>query len=325
MLKNRLLYLAALAGIAAFHTYYTGWFSWYLLLLTLCLPPFSFLCSLPAMRRLSLSAEMPDTCVRGEAACVHFSCACGSRLPAPVFSFQFLAADRMTGELARRKLVLADGLRDQLSLPTAHCGAFACTLEKGRVYDYLGLFSLRLRLPELPVLYVAPKAAPPDPLPNLSQFQSRSYRPKKGGGFSEIHDMREYRPGDSMRDIHWKLSAKTDKLIVREAQEPDRGQVLLTFDLSGTRQQLDETFDTLFWLSRWLLAHEVSHSVCWLDPGSFEPMGAVITKEDELKELLRTLFGTRLQDGTPSIAEHPFPRADWRYHVRPAGQEVTAS
>ena len=129
----------------------------------------------------------------------------------------------------------------------------------------------------------------------------------------------------TMRDIHWKLSAKTDKLIVREAQEPDRGQVLLTFDLSGSRQQLDETFDTLFWLSRWLLAHEVAHSVCWLDPGSFEPMGAAITKEEELQELLRGLFDTRLQDGTPSIAEHPFPRADWRYHIRPAGQEVTAS
>ena len=31
MCKNRLMYLASLAGVLIFHTYYTGWFSWYLL------------------------------------------------------------------------------------------------------------------------------------------------------------------------------------------------------------------------------------------------------------------------------------------------------
>ena len=34
MCKNRLMYLASLAGVLIFHTYYTGWFSWYLLMLT---------------------------------------------------------------------------------------------------------------------------------------------------------------------------------------------------------------------------------------------------------------------------------------------------
>jgi uncharacterized protein (DUF58 family) len=301
MLKNRLYYLAGLAGVLAFHSYYTGWFSWYLLLLTLCLPAFSLLCSLPAMRKVRLEAEMPDSCVRGEPANVRFFCAGRSRLPIPLFSFQFEAADQMTGEIARRHLLLADGLNDSLALPTEHCGAFACTLQKGRVYDYLCLFSLRLRVPALPELLVLPKAAPPDPLPNLSQFQSRSYKPKRGGGFSEIHDMREYRPGDSMRDIHWKLSAKTDKLIVREPQEPDRGQVLLTLDLAGAKDSLDETLDTLLWLSRWLLEHEVSHSVCWLDPTDFEPSGVFVTKEDELKELIKQLLKTRLQEGTLSF------------------------
>ena len=71
-----------------------------------------------------------------------------------------------------------------------------------------------------------------------------------GGGFSEIHDLREYRPGDSLHEIHWKLSAKTDKLIVREAEEPDLGLVVLSFDFSGTRTQLDSTLRQLLWLQR---------------------------------------------------------------------------
>jgi len=284
----------------------------------LCLPLLSLLCSLPAMRKLRLSAALPERCRRGERAGVRFSCVSKSRMPVPPYSFWFLAVNRMTGEQKRQKLLLADRQTGEVPLPTEHCAAFACSLQRGRVYDYLGLFSLQLRLQELGDFFVEPVSRAPDPLPSLSQFQSRSCRPKKGGGFSEIHDMREYQPGDSMRDIHWKLSAKTDKLIVREPQEPERGTVLVTLDLAGTPAQLDETFDTLSWLSGWLLEHEVSHSVCWTDPVSFEPESAVIAADEELKKLLRKMMKTRLQEGTPSISGRSFPHADWRYHIRPA-------
>ena len=324
MLKNRLIYLALLAGIFVFYIYYVGWFSWYLLLLTLCMPVLSLLLSLPGMRGLSLSAQMPERCERGDSAAVHISRTSRSWLPTPLYSFRLTVTDRMSGEENVHRILLSDGQAGEAGLPAEHCGFYSCQLKRGRVYDYLGLFSFRLKLPELPDFWVEPKPHPPAELPNLSQFQSRSYRPKRGGGFSEIHDMREYLPGDSMRDIHWKLSAKTDKLIVREPQEPNRGMVLLSLDLAGTRDQLDETFDLLVWLSTWLLNHETAHSVCWLNPESFEPEGAAIASEEDLRELLRTLMKTRLGQDTPSISERPFPHADWRYHIRPSRQEAAS-
>ena len=58
MCKNRLMYLASLAGVLIFHTYYTGWFSWYLLMLTVTLPWFSLLCSLSPMLRLRIAAPV---------------------------------------------------------------------------------------------------------------------------------------------------------------------------------------------------------------------------------------------------------------------------
>lgn len=39
---------------------------------------------------------------------------------------------------------------------------------------------------------------------------------RQGNHFSEISGIREYIPGDSMRDIHWKLSAKKEKLMAKE-------------------------------------------------------------------------------------------------------------
>ena len=37
-----------------------------------------------------------------------------------------------------------------------------------------------------------------------------------GTDVSQIFDVREYRPGDRLQRIHWKLSAKSDGLLVRE-------------------------------------------------------------------------------------------------------------
>lgn len=39
---------------------------------------------------------------------------------------------------------------------------------------------------------------------------------RQGNHFSEVSGIREYISGDSMRDIHWKLSAKKEKLMVKE-------------------------------------------------------------------------------------------------------------
>lgn len=60
---------------------------------------------------------------------------------------------------------------------------------------------------------------------------SESYSPdKKGNDYSETFQLREYVPGDSIKQIHWKLSEKLDKLIVREASLPVQKSTLVFWD-----------------------------------------------------------------------------------------------
>lgn len=54
---------------------------------------------------------------------------------------------------------------------------------------------------------------------------------RRGGDPSEIFDIREYAPGDDVRAIHWKLSSKTDTLMLKEASEPLHYDVVLLPDL----------------------------------------------------------------------------------------------
>ena len=299
-----------------FHAYYFGWYSWFLLVLMVLLPGFSFLVSLPAMLRVRLSLAVPERCVRGEPAYVTLRAANGF-LPLPQCRFRLKLQSVMTGETVVLKQQAPGQDSWYLPVSTAHCGVLRCTTEKGRVYDYLGLFCLPVRESPTVEMMVVPEAVEPEKLPNLTHFLARRRKPKAGGGFSEEHELRDYRPGDNLRDIHWKLSVKTDRMILREAQEPVREMTLLTLDLCGSAELVDRTLEQLMWLSQWLLDHDTEHHVMWIDPADCQMASALIRSAEDLEEILCRMLRSTLRDDTPSIALRRFERASWRYHIRP--------
>lgn len=312
--KNWLLYLLALAGSVVFHAFYFGWYSWFLLLLAVCLPLFSLVVSILAMVRIRLDLEAPLRCMRGEPVYVTLRVGNGF-LPVPRCRFSLVVQSVMSG----KEIVLKQQVSGQDSwyvpLDTTHSGLLRCRVEKTRVYDYLGLFFLPVRKPSAVEVLVQPRAVQPEKLPNLRHFLVRRRQPKPGGGFSEEYEMRDYRPGDSMRDIHWKLSVKTDRTIVREAQEPVRGSPLLTFDLKGPENRVDEMLERLLWLSQWLLEHDTPHRLVWIDPTDCRLAMAPVETEEALHTLLERLLRTPLREDIPSIAGRRFSTASWRCHV----------
>lgn len=316
MLRNWLVYLLGLAGALVFHIYYFGWYSWFVLVLAVALPWFSLLVSLLAMLRTRLRMDAPALLTRNEAAYVTLRAGNGF-LPQPLCRFRLTITAVMTGE--RRSLRQSTQSQGSWYVPldTSHAGAYLCKVEKARVYDYLGLFRLPVRAPAPVETVIRPVPREPARLPNLRHFLVRQLKPKPGGGFSEEHELRDYRPGDSMREIHWKLSVKTDRTIVREAQEPVRGLTLLTFDLRGTPGRVDATLEELLWLSQWLLDHDTPHQILWIDPTDCETATAPIDAPADLEALLSRLLRTPLRPDTPSLEGRTFPRATWRCHISP--------
>ena len=86
----------------------------------------------------------------------------------------------------------------------------------------------------------------------------------KGNLSSDIKEIREYRPGDRLQRIHWKLSAKTGKLIFREAMEPVRHRIVLTLDLCGDHQTLNRKLGRLLWLGNTLTEKQISFEIAAL-------------------------------------------------------------
>jgi len=58
-----------------------------------------------------------------------------------------------------------------------------------------------------------------------------------------FHAIREYAPGDGQRNIHWKSTAKTGKLMVRQFEESRRSRLAIILSLNTAEYGSDEEFE----------------------------------------------------------------------------------
>lgn len=278
-----------------------------LLLLVLILPWLSLLLSLPAMLTVKASLRCPER-VRQDMP-VRTALKLESFFPTTPVRCTIRLVNHLTGE----SYLGQPGER----IPTDHCGMLTVSYPHMYVYDYLGLFSRRLKREETCTVYVEPKPVPTRHTPEFTGKGSGMLRPKPGGGFSEVHDLRLYRPGDDLRQIHWKMSAKTGKLIYREPMEPVRKGYLLTLTLSGTPQVLDRKLGQILWLSQSLLEKQLAHEIC-CETGS-GPVRFGVTDPATLEAGLHRLLAAPRAEG--ELTGDP-GNVLWNYHVGGGADEA---
>lgn len=250
MWKRRILYLAALLWCLVFYGFYREWFSWVLLVTVALLPWFSLLLSLPAFLTVKAAVRCPKTVRLQVPARSSLQLDCRFPLP-PVF-----CRIRLHNSLTDARFI---GTPGEL-IPSEHCGCMHIQVEQLYLCDYLGLFRRQLPKQEPLCVFIRPKPLR-CPLPERDANQTvRSWKPKPGG-FSENHDLRLYRPGDELHGIHWKMTAKTGKLIYREPIEPAQKSGLLHLTLCGDGNLLDKKLGQLSWLSQQLLAENAPHEI----------------------------------------------------------------
>ena len=302
MTGRRITYLLSLLVCWIFFTAYRLWFSWFALMAIMLLPLFSLTISLPAMLTARLEIDNPPVIYLGtqqELVLLYGS----RRMPTPPWRCKIRIDHSMTGRSFTTKEVEA--------LPTGHCGQVICTVRRAWVYDYLGLIGIPMRHNRVCRSLVRPTALHPGRIPDPENHRTTAWRPKPGGGFAENHELRLYRPGDSVQQIHWKLSAKTGQLILREPMEPIRGRLLLRLDLTGDAAILDEKLGKLLWISNFLLEKELPFQLQCLTGNGVEAFS--ISNQTELWKAIDALLRSpKAQSG--SLRNMP-ERAAWQYHI----------
>ena len=319
---NRFVYILALVGALLYHAISKLWISWYLLVIIVCLPILSILLSLLPMIREKPVITAPGDVRRGDSAGV--SCRCGRKAPLrypPLCVLRLRVAYPGSDESRLYNVELSAGVSQRVAINTVHCTAVSVACEKAFVYDYLGLLRLRKRLPGGCTVLVRPIPEQPSEYKKAEGASALSYKPKPGGGFAEQYELREYRDGDSLRDVHWKLTAKTDRLIVREPQIADIRRAVVTLDVMPSLRDNDRVLDHLQYVSEMLEGRGVPHEVHWLDESESE-QSATVADAKSRDEMLRRLLCARPPESGASLADKPYENADIRLHLSSDRTEV---
>lgn len=174
-----------------------------------------------------------------------------------------------------------------------------CRIEVSKVvyYDFLHIFNGSKKGKEGVSVFVLPRIYPvameiQSAFRYFGDDSGLYYEDEEGSDPSEVLEIREYRSGDRLQKIHWKLSQRTDTLMVKEYSEPIGFAVVFLLDTSRFYEAYLETFMSI---SMEMCQEKCLHYICYMDAG-----GALIRKpvvrEEGLYLFLQSLMGTDAQN-----------------------------
>lgn len=276
-------YIVLLAAIGVFHILYKGDLSFIILVFLLTMPAvlFVILCIQTKLLRVKVicAAALSE---RGRTVTLKVTLRNRSLLPMaacrvavrykPVFSAENLPEEvcGMTVPLNPRGMGTVS-----VNLTPEHCGAVEVWVKSVRVSDLLGLTFLCKRVGYRDKIAILPEAFPMN-----AEFESKTAsgeetcvfsEAKPGDDPSEIFMLREYRDGDRLNRIHWKLSSRSDNFIVKELSLPVNSRILVLCDFSAcdTPAHTDAVLDTAMTLCSFLVRSGIeSVLAAALDDGS---------------------------------------------------------
>ena len=125
-------------------------------------------------------------------------------------------------------------------------GAYDIGVSDLYIYDLFHFFSYRVELNLFRQIFVLPRQLimPGSSFGEVSVENTDSVVRRIGSDNTETADIRAYVMGDSLRSIHWKLSGKTEELMVRQYSQNSENQTLIICDTAARFERGGEKFDT---------------------------------------------------------------------------------
>lgn len=227
----KLLYLLLIGVVYLFSILYLPEFSVYLLITMLVIPIGFFAAAHITGKKLTVQITAPSVPVHPGASCV---CTLllrnATRLPVGTVRLQLLAENivLLDGVMQEFQTAVPAGGTAQLSVSIVpeHCGKIQLTVTKLRVFDFIHLFSHQKTVNDTDTFLVLP-AVPEPTETELKFFEENAVQMQPTMEPEEFLGVREYRNGDRMRSIHWKLSSRFPEPVVREYGIPVKTPVVV--------------------------------------------------------------------------------------------------
>lgn len=319
MAKYRIFYGLVLAGSILFYIFYTAYLSALVLLMVFVAPLLSLLLTLPACFFIRARIRLEkDAAERDEPVPVIVEVENRWVLPCPLVQvrlrcvnhlgqgpdssvFSPLELTESTEVAPRSRAVL------RRSLVSRWCGQVEVLGAKVRLADPLRLFRLPVAkikesqqveiLPQLREIGVFPVEGSEAP-------ESERYSPyRPGDDPGEVFQVREFREGDSLRRVHWKLSQRMETWMVRDFSQPmEYGLYLLPEPGENPQpEEMNRMMEAFASLSVSMIQQGCIHRVGWMQEDSLH--WEDLEDLDSFIAVLGSILSLGKKEGRPALKE----------------------
>ena len=311
------LYFVLLIASGFFYILYEHAFSFYLFAFLLITPVILFIMTLYTARRIKISFENRITTAgRSAKLPIMVTVSNSSGLPCPNLMIEIEYCNLLDGKKSIMKINTPvfphETQQMTLTVSGVHCGTVNFRLKRCIISDMLKLFTLKtgtnstVNAKNSCTLTILPEHIPlENNIANYSDMglETDEYsKTQKGDDPSEIFDIRDYIDGDKLNRIHWKLSAKQDKTMVKDYSLPITNSIVLMLEMVRTKNtgdalvQYDTLIETVASISDYLLENAVPHRLVFFDKANEKMNELNITDDDSHNMMISMLLRTQLYD-----------------------------
>lgn len=170
------------------------------------------------------------------------------------------------------------------------CGYTDFEIETLYLYDMFGLGSIKLKMNNKKVsMLVMPVAKPIDidllKVPYISGDENELFIEERGKDSSELFEIREFRDGDSLNRVHWKLSSKSNELMVRDSILAIETKIYIFVDLCEDAR-INDNFENAISIAYELRSQGYGFYIAWFDNSTNRLMRRIVSEYEQIEETM---------------------------------------
>ena len=305
MIIARLIYILCCIEIIWINIVYTDYTPILLIPIMLGVPVISFFIMFVARENCDIEFKSnTESIVVGEKAVFGIRVHNSSIFPVLNSKYRLIITNELTGMTEVKYVRITIGARKSeviyFDITGKHCGNMAVELEWVKLYDYINIFTSKIKTDSKIILSVFPETLQTEVSvtdTNEEIYESEIFsKVRPGDDASEIFDIRELKPGDKIQRIHWKLSMKYEKMLVKEYSLPiaDNNTILFEVDreYKDNEEHLDVMITAFISLCLGMLncTEQISYKIAYIDKYTDILNVIRIDSEEELYNTVKTLF-----------------------------------
>lgn len=160
----------------------------------------------------------------------------------------------------------------EIGTVSKYAGAVRFEVKSVRIMGLFGMLIRKIDVEAIRISYVMPVSGGRNLGSDvMAGYDAESFKYsqfRKGDDPTEIFGIREYVPGDSAKAIHWKLSAKSGEMMIREFGFPIDSNIIILLDKSPleiNESKIDNDLDELVSISDELRRMDIAHDIGYYD------------------------------------------------------------